>query len=441
MQASSIQSSIQETANKKNLLLLVTLRWLAVGGQVATILFVHFWLGITLPLTAMGGVLLFLMALNLLSFFRCRHPATVITSTELFIELLLDVGALTVQLYLSGGATNPFVSLLLVQAVLGAVLLPPRLTWILLVAATGCFILLTTTYRPIWLSPVWFTPVPGEGGHYALHTYGAFVSFLLASVLLVLFVTRINGNLRDRDRHLSELRQQSAEEEHIVRMGLLASGAAHELGTPLGTLSVILNDWGRLPALRKDADMLTELGEMNAALERCKDIVSHILLAAGEARGEHFERTTLAGFIEDVVAEWKETRSPPLVDYNADIPDDILIASDTVIRQILLNVFDNALEASPKWVGIEASKEGDVLVVTVSDKGKGFAPEILANFGKPYQSTKDRDGSGLGLFLVVNVLRKLGGKATARNNRYGGASVELCLPIAALAIDAEAHHA
>jgi two-component system, sensor histidine kinase RegB len=180
---------------------------------------------------------------------------------------------------------------------------------------------------------------------------------------------------------------------------------------------------------------------MNAALERCKDIVSHILLAAGEARGEHFERTTLAGFIEDVVAEWKETRSPPLVDYNADIPDDILIASDTVIRQILLNVFDNALEASPKWVGIEASKEGDVLVVTVSDKGKGFAPEILANFGKPYQSTKDRDGSGLGLFLVVNVLRKLGGKATARNNRYGGASVELCLPIAALAIDAEAHHA
>jgi two-component system, sensor histidine kinase RegB len=441
MQASLIQSSIQETANKKNLLLLVTLRWLAVGGQVATILFVHFWLGITLPLTAMGGVLLFLMALNLLSFFRCRHPATVITSTELFIELLLDVGALTVQLYLSGGATNPFVSLLLVQAVLGAVLLPPRLTWILLVAATGCFILLTTTYRPIWLSPVWFTPVPGEGGHYALHTYGAFVSFLLASVLLVLFVTRINGNLRDRDRHLSELRQQSAEEEHIVRMGLLASGAAHELGTPLGTLSVILNDWGRLPALRKDADMLTELGEMNAALERCKDIVSHILLAAGEARGEHFERTTLAGFIEDVVAEWKETRSPPLVDYNADIPDDILIASDTVIRQILLNVFDNALEASPKWVGIEASKEGDVLVVTVSDKGKGFAPEILANFGKPYQSTKDRDGSGLGLFLVVNVLRKLGGKATARNNRYGGASVELCLPIAALAIDAEAHHA
>jgi two-component system, sensor histidine kinase RegB len=441
MQASSIQSSIQEIANKKNLLLLVTLRWLAVGGQIATIAFVQLCLDIPLPLIPMGCVLLFLVALNLLSFFRSRQPGTVITNTELFVELLLDVAALTAQLYLSGGATNPFVSLLLVQAVLGAVLLPPRLTWILLVAASGCFILLTTTYWPIRLVPGWFEPLPGQGGHYDLHAYGSFVSFLLAAVLLVLFVTRINGNLRDRDRHLSELREQSAEEEHIVRMGLLASGAAHELGTPLGTLSVILNDWGRLPALRKDSDMMSELGEMNAALERCKGIVSHILLAAGEARGEHFERTTLAGFIDDVVAEWQETRSPPYVDYNADVPNDIPIASDTVIRQILLNVFDNALEASPKWVGIEASKEGDDLIVTVSDKGKGFAPEILANFGKPYQSTKDRAGSGLGLFLVVNVLRKLGGKATARNNRYGGASVELCLPIEALAIDAEAHHA
>ena len=96
------------------------------------------------------------------------------------------------------------------------------------------------------------------------------------------------------------------------------------------------------------------------------------------------------------------------MDYNADIGSDTAIASDTVIRQILLNVFDNALEASPDWVGIEASRRGELLAVTVRDKGAGFAQDILANFGKPYQSTKGRSGRGLGLFLVVNVLRKLG---------------------------------
>jgi two-component system, sensor histidine kinase RegB len=436
VQSTMEASSIQEIANKKNLFLLVTLRWLAVGGQVATILFVQTWLGIALPLVPMGGVILFLICLNLFSWHRCRGQA-VITSTELFVELLLDVAALTAQLCLSGGATNPFVSLFLLQAVLGAVLLPAVLSWILVAVAAACFILLTGVYREFDLSAY----PPGPAGFSDLHTDGMFISFLLAAVLLVLFVTRINRNLRDRDRRLSELRQQSAEEEHIVRMGLLASGAAHELGTPLGTLSVILNDWERMPALRADPEMLAELDEMNSALERCKGIVSHILLAAGEARGERSERTTLAGFIDDVVAEWREGRSPPCVDFVADIGVDIPIASDAVLRQILFNVLDNALDASPQWVGIEANRQGDILAITVSDKGPGFAPEILANFGKPYQSTKGQSGSGLGLFLVVNVLRKLGGSALARGNSYGGASVELRLPIEALVIQAEMRHA
>ncbi len=107
-------SSIQETADKRNLHLLIMLRWLAVGGQVATILVVYLWLGTKLPLAQMGGVILFLVGLNLVSLYRGRSSAA-ITNTELFFVLLLDVAALTLQLYLSGGATNPFVSLFLLQ--------------------------------------------------------------------------------------------------------------------------------------------------------------------------------------------------------------------------------------------------------------------------------------------------------------------------------------
>jgi two-component system sensor histidine kinase RegB len=258
-------------------------------------------------------------------------------------------------------------------------------------------------------------------------------------VLLVLFLTRVTRNLREQDKGLSELRQHSAEEELIVRMGLLASGAAHELGTPMATLSVILNDWDRMPSLHREVG--GEIREMQVALARCKEIVSRILLAAGEARGEEFERTTLGGFIDDVVAEWRETRTPACLDYRSDIGADTAITADTAIRQILLNVFDNALEASPEWVGIEAFRRGDRLAVTVRDRGTGFAPEILAHFGKPYQSTKGRSGGGLGLFLVVNVLRKLGGTVVAKNNRPLGAVVELCLPISALTIEDDVAHA
>lgn len=429
--------SIQETTNQKNLLLLVALRWLAVGGQVATIAVVHLWYGIPLPLRWMGGVLVFLVALNFLSLYRCRRQM-VITHTELLLELLLDVTALGVQLYLSGGATNPFISLFLFQVALGAVLLQPWATWLLVGVTGACYIGLTSTYQELGLpTHMHRQHLPGL---FDLHVQGMFICFLLAAVLLVLFVSRITHNLQERDDRLSRMRQQSAEEEHIVRMGLLASGAAHELGTPLSTLSVILNDWGRMAALKSDPDFMEELGEMRTALGRCKDIVSSILLAAGEARGQDAEATTLIDFLDDVVAEWRDTRRLAELDYVNRLTRDVAIAADTVIRQTLFNVLDNALEASPAWVGMEVLRQDDQLVVRVRDRGPGFPPAILARFGKPYQSTKGRPGHGLGLFLVVNVLRKLGGTVVPANNPQGGATLELRLPIAALAIEDEDEH-
>lgn len=428
------ESSIQDTANKKNLLLLVMLRWLAVGGQIATIAFVQLLLGIRLPWVAMAGVLLFLVLLNLVSLIRARTGGA-ITDGELFGELLLDVGSLTIQLHLSGGAINPFASLFLLQIILGAVLLRPAMVWSLVAIASACFIWLTFSYQPLDLTDYYDTATSVWHPRFVdLFVAGIFTCFLLASILVVLFLARVTRNLRDRDQRLAELRQQATEQEHIVRMGLLASGAAHELGTPLAMLSVIVNDWKRVPTLYADPEFGVEIDEMNVALARCKRTLSRILLAAGEARSEELGRTTLREFIDDVVADWRRTRGPEHLDYTADIGTDIAIADDNAVRQTLLNVFDNALEASSAWVGIDARREGDELVVTVRDHGPGFASEILENFGKPYQSTKNRSGSGLGLFLVVTVLRKLGGSVAPRNTPEG-ACVELRLPITALSIE------
>lgn len=425
------QNSIQEIANRKNLLLLVSLRWLAVIGQVAAIAVADIWLGISLPVWQMAAVIGFLVALNLTTLYRYASGA-VITNTELFLDLLLDVATLTLQLYLSGGATNPFVSLFLLQAVLGAVLLRPWSSWMIVAVTSGCFIGLTFYHHEIGFSMLGQDPV--QARMFDLHAYGMFICFLLAAGLLVLFVTRIDHNLRDRDMRLAELRQQSAEEGHIVRMGLLASGAAHELGTPLATLSVILNDWERMPALRADGDFVMELAEMQTQLNRCKEIVSGILRSSGEARGEESQPCGIVAFIDGVVDDWESGRGAARLHYTNRLTDDFVIASDILLRQILFNVLDNAFEASPDWVGLDISRDRDLLVISVRDAGAGFSSAMLAEFGKPYMSTKQRPGSGLGLFLVVNVLRKLGGKASAINVPSGGAIVELSLPVAALSI-------
>jgi two-component system sensor histidine kinase RegB len=107
---------------------------------------------------------------------------------------------------------------------------------------------------------------------------------------------------------------------------------------------------------------------------------------------------------------------------------------------MICNVLDNALEASPDWVGFEAERKGSVLTLTITDAGPGFAPEMLAQLGKPYQSSKGRPGAGLGLFLVANVARTLRGSVAARNRTEGGASVTLTLPLAALTMGEAAVH-
>jgi two-component system sensor histidine kinase RegB len=284
-------------------------------------------------------------------------------------------------------------------------------------------------------------PFDHARGISSLYVQGMLICFVLNAALLVVFIMRITNTLKAKAVQLADLRQRAAEEEHIVRMGLLASGAAHELGTPLATLSVILGDWKRMREFKANPDLLEEITEMETQLKRCKSIVSGILLSAGEARGESAARTTIRGFLDKLVEEWQHSRPVRDVEYRNRIEHDLPVAFDSALKQMIDNVLDNALEASPDWVGVDAGVEDGTLVLTVSDRGPGFAPGMLAQFGKPYQSSKGRPGGGLGLFLVVNVARTLGGTVQAVNRTGGGAAVTLTLPLSAIALDKEPQHA
>ncbi|KMO33721.1 ATP-binding protein [Methylobacterium aquaticum] len=412
---------------RQNLLLLVQLRWIAVAGQVVTIAVAQLGLGIALPLGPMAVVLSGLVLLNLVSLAWIARSGGV-TEGVLFVALLLDVLALTVQLSLSGGATNPFTSLFLLQLTLAAVLLSSRATIGLVAVTTAALGVLMLAYRPLVLPP-------GDSDELLrLYLVGMLVAFVIDAALIAVFVTRISRNLRRQDARLADLRQRAAEEDHIVRMGLLASGAAHELGTPLSSLSVILGDWRRMPELTASPDIAREIEEMQEAVGRCKAIVTGILLAAGAARGEAPHLTTVRGFVTELVGDWRRMRSCFCLEVRDEFGEDLEIVSDTALKQVLFNVLDNALDLSPNFVELAALRDGDTLRLSVTDRGPGFAPEMLARLGQPYTSSKGRLGGGLGLFLVVNVVRKLGGTVEARNRSYGGAVVTISLPLASLTV-------
>ncbi|MCY7312506.1 MAG: sensor histidine kinase [Pseudoxanthomonas sp.] len=421
----SEDASPRDSAGMKNMQQLIQLRWFALAGQVATILVVHFGFQIRLPLLPMLVVLVLLAAFNVASLWRWRRRQEV-TDDALLLSLLVDVVTLTALLHLSGGVANPFVFLYLLQVVLGAVLLRPRSSWVVVAATSLGFISLILFPGPVVI------PVEPARALADPYVQGLLLCFLLNAILLVVFITRISRILRARDARLADLRQRAAEDDHIVRMGLLASGAAHELGTPLATLSVILGDWRHMPPFTEQPELQQEIDEMQAQLSRCKTIVTGILQSAGEARGEAPVETTVYGFLDELVAEWRASRPVQYMEYRNSFGADLPIISDWGLKQMIHNVLDNALEASPQWVGLYASRDGGRLVLRVRDDGPGFAPALLAQFGKPYQSSKGRPGGGLGLFLSLNVARSLGCSISALNRAEGGAVVTMLLPLSSI---------
>ncbi|WP_296949413.1 ATP-binding protein [uncultured Massilia sp.] len=423
-------ADVEYVAGHKNMLQLIELRWIAVIGQVTTIAGAILVFDVPLPLVQMLEVLACLIAFNVASHLRW-HEHRPVTNSELFLALLVDVASLTMQLYLSGGTSNPFAFLYLLQVILSAVLLEAWSTWTIVGITLACLAGLSIFAQPLPL------PLDHGRGIASLYVQGMLLCFVLDAALLVIFILRITNTLKTRAAQLADLRQRAAEEEHIVRMGLLASGAAHELGTPLATLSVILGDWKRMPEFKENPDLIEEISEMETQLKRCKSIVSGILLSAGEARGESARRTTIRTFLDELVQEWRASRPVRDFSYVNRIAQDLPVAFDSALRQMIDNVLDNALEAPSDWVGLEARLEAGTLVLEVADRGPGFAPAILAQFGKPYQSSKGRPGGGLGLFLAVNVARTLGGSVAAANRPEGGALVTLRLPLSAIALRQE----
>ena len=411
-------------AGHDNMLQLVQLRWLAVAGQLATILLTRYLFDIRLPIGPMLGVLAGLALLNVLSILRLGAGRPV-TNLELLAALLMDVTALSGQLYLSGGATNPFVSLFLLQVVLGSVLLDRWSSWALVAATSAAFAVLTVFHQPITL------PAMFDRSLFALHVQGMWVCFALVAVLLVMFVTRINSNLRAQDARLIGIQRQAVEEEHIVRIGMLASGAAHELGTPIASLSVILGDWRRLEAIAREPDLARDVAEMQAEVQRCKAIVTSILLASGDPRGEASVATSVRELFNEIVVDWIAARGFHGLHYEDKFGDDVEIASDVVLHQAVFNLLDNAAEVSPARIDMRLTRADADLVLVVQDAGTGFPADQLANLGQPYNSSKAAFGHGLGLFLVGNVARKLGGTLSARNTA-SGAEVIFRLPLDAL---------
>jgi two-component system sensor histidine kinase RegB len=413
-----MNSTINQNTNRQNLLQLLWLRLIAIFSQLVTIFLVDFILGIELPVKKMLMVLMCLLITTLISFYRYKNRKN-ITDKILFLELIFDVIALALQLYFSGGISNPFISLFLLQVIIGAILLKTFFAYILTILTIFCYVFLSFYYHELHAFHH-----HGEENFFNLHLNGMLISYIISASLLLVFITRINKNIKQRDQKINLLKQQSLQKEQLVKMGLLATGAAHEISTPLSTISVIISDWKNM---NLNQNLLEDVLTIEAQINRCKKIISEILLSSGKRRLEEAKEISAKIFFNQIFNQWKNLRKAENVFYSCNVEDNKKIIADENLLQAFFNVFDNALEESANFMQITINSDEKEITILVEDKGSGFDEQVIKNLGQLNFSTKN--STGLGLFLAINILERFGGKLKIKNLPKQGAQVIINIPI------------
>lgn len=410
-----------------NLRRLVVLRSIAISAQVLTVLVSVYGLAMPLPLAPLGTVIAALACLNFLTVWRLRS-ARAVSERELLGQLLLDVAALTAILYFSGGSTNPFVLLYLMPITLAAAALPGIYTWIMAGVTVVCYSVLMGAYVP--LPHVHST----HGTAFDLHVFGMWLGFVLSAGLIAYFVVRMGDTLRERDRALAALRESALRNERILALGTLAAGAAHELGTPLSTMAVVVKELEHeFTARDQAAEPLRILG---AQIVRCKEILGTLSASAGQARAESGRSLALDTYLEEIVARWGVTRPGVQARVRWEGPQPVpRIVAEQTLSQAITSLLNNAADASPDAIEVEGRWNEHELRLDVRDRGAGLTPTVRERAGKTVFTTKaEGQGLGLGLFLVHATIRRFGGAVELYDREGGGACTRLTLPLANLTL-------
>lgn len=397
---------------------LLLMRWFAMAGQLLLILAARPLLDIELPLPPMLAIVVLLAGFNLVTRLRLARSGPV-TDSELFAQLCVDITALTLLLFFSGGAANPLVSLYLPSIAIAAVVLPGRFAWGVVALGVAAYSLLVFFNVPL--------PVADAERATRLHLAGMWLIFVASAALIAWFVARMAAAIRSRDRELAAAREEALRNERVVALGSLAAGAAHELGTPLATMAILAGELERNAAL--DAGIREDLALLREQIEHCKGIITVLAARAGQTRAEGGGAIGLDRWLEQVIARWRQLRphAEAKVSLHGTAPAPRVVGEAT-LEQALLNLFNNAADAGRGEVDIEAEWNDERLSLEVRDRGPGFDASVLLAAGRAFVTTR-AEGTGIGLFLAHAAVERLGGRIALANREGGGAVTRVELPL------------
>lgn len=362
-----------------------------------------------------------------LTFFRTKHELPV-TDTEFFIQLLIDIICLSTLFYCSGGASNPFVFYFLVPICIAAATLPWGYTWLIALLCVTSYTLLLFFYIPMPILS------PGHGVSHTehhpinVHILGMWANFFISAMLITYFVVRMANDLRHQEKLLNQRREDALRDEQLMAVATLAAGTAHELGTPLSTMKVLLreltNEHQHPLELHQDLKLLL------SQVEQCACTLRQLVDKAEQTKTGKYNPELIRDFCLSIIERWKvmrpEVTSKIIMDTN--LPS-VMHAFHPTISQSILNLLNNAADANPNNLSIYIFWDAAQLTWKINDNGSGIPLELVGQLGKAFITTKGH-GLGLGLFLTHATVDRYGGQVRLypRENN-SGTTTEFILPL------------
>ena len=416
---------------------LLALRWGAVLCQIVLIFSVWMVMNVNIPLLPVTSIILFEMAGNLYLHLRQRRNAPVSNQTILLI-LLMDTILLTGLLQITGGAMNPFVFLYLIHIVTGAIILKEKCSWLITATTLACYSLLFF-FPPAFISALSETEalpstelqrIDSLTGSFQLHLKGMGGAFIVTSLFVVFFVSKIQKALTENRLKIQSLEKERQRNERLAGLATFAAGAAHELATPLSTVAVISCEMiHTLQNRGESGELLDDARLIRRQVAECKEILYQMTAGAGGHLGEEIREFSIQQVVDQILVEIREEdRQRVRIDTG---PEDLKITMPfRSLCRTIKGLVKNGLEASPpnEEVAMRWFTTAEYLGVEVLDRGTGIEKQMEAQASQPFFSTKDA-GLGLGLFLARSMAEQFGGGLVIEPQAEQGTRVTLTMAL------------
>jgi two-component system sensor histidine kinase RegB len=420
----SLSDSTSTARQALSLLLLIRASVTLLGGL--GLLIYRFYSGGSVPATPMALVFIGIFFSVLLGIWRLS-AARVISSTELFTHLMIDVFFLVLVLLTVGGASNPLISYLLVLLAVGATFLTR--TQANLFAFGG--ILVYTTF--IWLDLRTDSAESDTMMSFQMHLVGMWAIFVVCAILISVFVTRMASTIRERELTLAKSRENEMRNEQLVAIGTLAAGTAHALGTPLSTMSVLLAEMDKLSVEEVGSEEVKEdISLLRQQVQRCKNSLKQLTDYYNKEYDNTEDTVGLGDFVESIKDYITNIHPSATIRFSISEADaGSLMARDPNINHALINIIENGIKAARYETQVSfrvLQDPADSVEISVQDDGPGVPKEVMERMGEPFISTRE-DSMGLGIYLANATLQKAGGSIEMFNRKTGGAQTVIHLPL------------